>query len=56
MQHVERRLKVDRISLAKTLRAERLRRWGHDCRVIFFCDVFCGNGHEEMKGWLLVLD
>ncbi|HEX7438757.1 MAG TPA: cupredoxin domain-containing protein [Caldimonas sp.] len=21
---------------------------------IFFCDVFCGNGHEEMEGKLLV--
>jgi cytochrome c oxidase subunit 2 len=23
---------------------------------VFFCDVFCGNGHEEMEGRLLVVD
>ena len=23
---------------------------------VFFCDVFCGNGHEEMEGTLIVTE
>ncbi len=23
-------------------------------RIVFFCDVFCGDGHEEMGGTLIV--
>ena len=25
-------------------------------RFVFFCDVFCGDGHEEMSGTLIVKD
>ena len=25
-------------------------------KFVFFCDVFCGNGHEEMEGALIVTE